>query len=167
MVRWRCAGPRVGWWRTAQRQRLPLPPRSHSQRKRDERLKRPAWVRSHAWSRVTSGVGLSVLGAVQDGTTKVFSKIVPHFDAQAWRPYIHHGRATCGTTDTEVGLVVERRGMPRAPQLASPLEHGHGRCRCHRLPAPCGHHLNPIEGCWRVLKDAIGAGRCFAPLHLF
>jgi hypothetical protein len=29
-----------------------------------------------------------------------------------------------------------------------------------------GHHLNPIEGFWRVMKEVIGAGRCFANLPL-
>ena len=32
------------------------------------------------------------------------------------------------------------------------------------LPVHCGHHLNPIEGFWRVMKDAIGAGRYFHDL---
>ncbi|HEY5865424.1 MAG TPA: hypothetical protein VI542_07720 [Candidatus Tectomicrobia bacterium] len=32
--------------------------------------------------------------------------------------------------------------------------------------AHCGHHLNPIEGFWRVTKGTIGAGRCFPDLHL-
>jgi IS1 family transposase len=32
----------------------------------------------------------------------------------------------------------------------------------HVFPAHCGHHLNSIEGFWRAMKDAIGAGRCFA-----
>jgi hypothetical protein len=27
------------------------------------------------------------------------------------------------------------------------------------------HHLNPIEGFWRVMKNAIGAGRCFSTLQ--
>jgi len=36
--------------------------------------------------------------------------------------------------------------------------------RLHFLPAHCGHHLNPIEGFWRVMKDAIGAGRCLRDL---
>ena len=40
------------------------------------------------------------------------------------------------------------------------------KLRFHFLPAHCGHHLNPIEGFWRVMKDCIGAGRCFANLHL-
>jgi hypothetical protein len=31
---------------------------------------------------------LSVIGAVQYGTSKVFYKIVPHFDAQEFRQYI-------------------------------------------------------------------------------
>src|SRR5262245_55413182 len=36
--------------------------------------------------------------------------------------------------------------------------------KMHFLP-PCGHHLNPIEGFWRVMKDTIGAGRCCPDLH--
>jgi len=75
---WRFALPRAGWWRQAQRARLPTRPLRQSQSKRDERLKRYAWVRSRSWSRVTSGVWLSVIGAVPYGTSKVFSKIVPH-----------------------------------------------------------------------------------------
>jgi hypothetical protein len=38
--------------------------------------------------------------------------------------------------------------------------------RCHFFPAHCGHHLNPMEGFWRVMQDTSGAGRCFAALHL-
>src|SRR5262245_28985401 len=34
-----------------------------------------------------------------------------------------------------------------------------------KLLVHCGHHLNPIEGFWRVMKDRIGAGRCFPDLH--
>ena len=74
---------------SAQRARLPTRPLSQSQIKRDERLKRQAWVRYRSWSRITSGVLLSVIGAVQYGTSKVFYKIVPHFDAQEFRQYIH------------------------------------------------------------------------------
>jgi DDE superfamily endonuclease len=44
-------------------------------------------------------------------------------------------------------------------------DHYQGKFRFHFLPAHCGHHLNPIEGFWRVMKDAIGAGRCFPDLH--
>jgi hypothetical protein len=33
------------------------------------------------------------------------------------------------------------------------------------LPARGGHPLNPIEGFWRVLKDKIGASRCFLELQ--
>jgi hypothetical protein len=79
----RFALPRAGWWRTAQRTRIPTRPLSQSQIKRDAALKRPAWVPYRAWSRITSGVLLSVIGAVHYGTSQVFSKIVPHFDAQA------------------------------------------------------------------------------------
>jgi hypothetical protein len=83
---WRFALPRAGWWRTAQRARLPIRPLRPSQSKREEALKRQVWLRYRSWSRITSGVLLSVLGAGQDGTTKVFSKRVPHFDAQELRP---------------------------------------------------------------------------------
>src|SRR5215470_12697831 len=79
---WRFALPRAGWWRTAQRARLSTRPLSPSQIKREESLKRQAWVRYRSWSRITSGVLLNVIGAVQYGTAQVFYKIVPHFDAQ-------------------------------------------------------------------------------------
>ena len=62
---WRFALPRAGWWRKAPRVRLPLRPLRPSQIRREESLKRQAWVRYRSWSRVTSGVLLSVLGAVQ------------------------------------------------------------------------------------------------------
>jgi hypothetical protein len=84
-ILWRFALPRAGWWRTAQRARLPLRPLSQSQIKREESLKRQTWLRYRSWSRITSGVLLAVLGAGQDGTSKVFYKIVPHFDAQELR----------------------------------------------------------------------------------
>jgi hypothetical protein len=79
-ILWRFALPRAGWWRTAQRTRLP--PRPLSQSTREESLKRHAWVQDRAWSHLTSGVLLSVIGAVHDGTSKVFSTIVPHCEAQ-------------------------------------------------------------------------------------
>jgi len=53
---WRFALPRLGWWRRAQRSRLPTRPLSQSQSRREESRKRQAWVRSRSWSRVTSGV---------------------------------------------------------------------------------------------------------------
>ena len=81
-VLWRFALPRAGWWRTAQRARLPTRPLSQSQIKREESLKRQAWLPYRSWSRITSGVLLSVIGAVQYGTSKVFDTIVPHCDAQ-------------------------------------------------------------------------------------
>ena len=73
-ILWRFALPRAGWWHTAQRVRLPIRPLSQSQIKRDEARKRQAWLRYRSWSRITSGVLLSVLGAVQYGTSKVFYK---------------------------------------------------------------------------------------------
>ena len=64
-ILWRFALPRAGWWRKAQRARLATRPLSQSQIKREESLKRQAWGQYRSWSRVTRGVLLSVLGAVQ------------------------------------------------------------------------------------------------------
>jgi hypothetical protein len=38
--------------------------------------------------------------------------------------------------------------------LDSILDHYHGKLHFYFLPAHCGHHLHPIEGFWRVMKDA-------------
>jgi transposase len=163
---WRFALPRAGWWRrTAQRFRLPIRPLSASQIKREEALKRQAWGHYRRWSRVASGVWLSVIGAVQYGTSKVFYKIVPQFDTEGLRHYIHQVMARFGHTGKEVVMVVDRSGIHRAHKLASTLTHWHEQFRLYLLPARCGHHLNPIEGFWRVMKDRIGAGRCFPDLH--
>lgn len=164
-ILWRFALPRAGWWRKAQRARLPIRPLSQSQIKREEALKRQAWTQYRAWSRVTSGVLLSVIGAVQYGTSKVFYKIVPHFDAQEFRQYIHQVMRVFGKTGKEVVMVVDRSGIHRAHKLDATLDHYREKFRFHFLPAHCGHHLNPIEGFWRVMKDTIGAGRCFPDLH--
>jgi hypothetical protein len=164
-ILWRFALPRAGWWRKGQRARLPTRPLSQSQINREEALKRQAWGRYRSWSRVPSGVLLSVIGAVQYGTSKVFYKIVPHFDAQELRQYIHQVMATFRKTEKEVVVVVDRSGIHRAHKLDTTLNRYQGKVRFHFLPAHCGHHLNPIEGFWRVMKDAIGAGRCFPDLH--
>jgi hypothetical protein len=110
---------------------------------------------------------LSVIGAVQYGTAKVFSKIVPHCDAQELRQYLHQVMATFSTTGKDVVLVVDRSGIHRAHKLDTTFDHYDGKVRFHFLPAHWGHHLNPIAGFWRVMKDGMGAGRCFANLHLF
>ena len=47
----------------------------------------------------------------------------------------------------------------------SSLEYYDGQWQFPLLPAHCGHHLNPIAGFWRVMKDAIGAGWYFPDLH--
>ena len=73
--------------------------------------------------------------------------------------------ATFRTTGTEGVMVVDRSGIPRAHKLDTTFDHSQGTCRFHFLPAHGGHHLNPIEGFWRVMKDVIGAGRCFPDLH--
>jgi transposase len=114
---------------------------------------------------MASGVLLSVIGAVQYGTSKVFYKIVPHFDTEGFRQYIHPVMALFGHTGKEVVMVADRSGIHRAHKLASTRTHWHEQFRLYLLPAHCGHHLNPIEGFWRVLKDRIGAGRCLPELH--
>jgi transposase len=162
---WRFALPRAGWWRRAQRYRLPTRPLSPSQIKSQEALKRQAWTQYRSWGRITSGVLLDVIGAVQYGTSRVFYKIVPHFDANEFRQYIHQVMRLFGSTDKKVVMVVERSGIHRARKLASTLEHYQGKVELHFLPAHCGHHLNPIEGFWRRMKEVIGAGRCFEDLH--
>ena len=104
-VLWRFALPRAGWWRQAQRARLPTRPLSQSHSKREESRKRQAWLPYCSWSRFTSGVWLSVIGAVQYGTAQVFSKVVPHVATEAFRPYIHQVMALCA------------RGQPRCSTL--------------------------------------------------
>ena len=150
----------------APRARIPTRPLSQSQIKQEESRKRQTWVQYRSWSRITSGVLLSVIGAVQYGTSKVFYKIVPHFDAQELRQYLHQIMATFSQTGKDVVMVVDRSGIHRAHKLDTTFDHYDGKLRFHLLPAHCGHHLNPIEGFWRVMKDCIGAGRCFAHLHL-
>ena len=108
---------------------------------------------------------LSVIGAVQDGTSNVCYKSVPHCEAQELRQYLPHVRATFRQTDPAVVMVVDRSGIHRAHKLDATLDHYRDKFRFHFLPARCGHHLNPIEGFWRVMKDAIGAGRCFSALQ--
>ena len=164
-ILWRFALPRAGWWRKAYRTRLPIRPLSQSQIKREETLKRQAWVQYRSWSSLTSGVLLCVIGAVQYGTSKVFYKVVPHFDTEGFRQYIHQVMALFGHTEKEVVMVADRSGIHRAHKLASTLTHWHEQFRLYLLPAHCGHHLNPMEGFWRVMKDRIGAGRCFPDLH--
>ena len=162
-VVWRFALPRAGWWRrTAQRFRLPIRPLSASQIKREEHLKRQAWEHYRSWSRVANGVLLSVIGAVQYGTSKVFYKIVPQFDTEGFRQYIHQVMALFGHTGKEVVMVVDRSGIHRAHKLASTLAHWHEQFRLYVLPARCGHHLNPIEVCQtQPIKMA------WCPLRLF
>jgi hypothetical protein len=122
-ILWRFALPRAGWWRTAPRVRLPIRPLSQSQITREEALTRQAWLRDHSWSRITSGVLLSVLGAGQYGPSTVFSTIVPHGDAQELRHDMHQVRAGFSTTGTEVVMGVDRSGIHRAHKLDAPLDH--------------------------------------------
>jgi hypothetical protein len=126
-ILWRFALPRAGWWRIAQRARILTRPLSHSQIKREESRKRHAWLRYRSWSRLTSGVLLSVIGAVQYGTSKVFYKIVPHFDAQELRQYLHQVMATFSKTGKDIVMVVDRSGIHRAHKLDTTFDHYAGK----------------------------------------
>ena len=66
---------------------------------------------------------LRVIGAVQSGISKVFYKIVPPFDAQELRQYLHPVMAVFRTTGTEVVMVVDRSGSQRAHKLDTTLDH--------------------------------------------
>jgi DDE superfamily endonuclease len=164
-VVWRFALPRRGWWRRGKRYRLPLRPLSPSQIRHQEALKRQAWRTYRSWSRISSGVLLHVLGAVPYGTSRVFYKLVPHFDAQEFRQYIHQIMQVFGSNGKEVVMVADRSGIHRAHKLDATLKHYQGKFRLKLLPAHSGHHLNPMEGFWRAMKDAIGAGRCLSDLR--
>jgi transposase len=164
-VLWRFALPRAGWWHQPTRYRLPLRPLTRSQINHAEACKRQAWHQYHTWDRIKDGVLLTLMSAVQYGTSKVFYKLVPHFDALEFRQYLHQLMATFSHTGKEVVLVVDRSGIHRAHKLTPTLERWAGRVRLHFLPAHSGHHLNPIEGFWRVLKSTVGAGRSFATLR--
>jgi hypothetical protein len=64
-----------------------------------------------------------------------------------------------------VVMVVDHSDIHRAGKLASTMAHYAGQLQFSPFHAHCGHHLNLIEGFWRGLKDAIGAGRCFPTWH--
>jgi len=130
-----------------------------------EACKRRAGRQYHAWDRLTDGGLLTLRGAVPYGTSKVFDKVVPPCDADAWRHSLHHLMAPCGPTGQAVVLVVDRRGIPRAHKGAPTLTRWAGRRRLHCLPAPSGPQRNPLEGFWRVLKRTVGAGRSFGTLR--
>ena len=164
-VVWRFALPRRGWWGRGRRYRLPLRPLSPSQIRHQEALKGQAWTTYRTWSRITSGVLLSVIGAVQYGTSRVFYKLVPHFDAQEFRQYIHQIMQVFGSSGQEVVMVTDQSGIHRAHKLDATFTHYQGKFRLQFLPAHSGHHLNPMEGFRRAMKEAIGAGRCLSHLH--
>jgi hypothetical protein len=142
-----------------------LPPLSQGQINAQERLKRQVWQQHRSWSRISSGVLLDVIGAVQYGTARVFYKIAPHFDANEFRQYIHQVMSLFGPSKTKGVRVVDRSGIHRARKWASTLDHDKDKFELHFLPAHSGHHLNPIEGFWRRMKEVIGAGRGFETLH--
>jgi len=79
---------------------------------------------------------------------------------------LHHVMAVCSKTGQAVVLVVDRSGSHRAHKLDTTLDHYDGQWRFHFFPAPGVPHLNPMEGFWRVMQGAIGAGRCLGNLHL-
>jgi hypothetical protein len=144
-ILWRFALLLAGWGRTAQRARIPTRPLSHSQIKGEESLKRQAWLQYRSWSRLTSGVLLSVIGAIQYGTSKVFDKIVPHFDAQELRQYLHQVMATFRKTGKDGVMVVDRSGIHRAHKLDTTFAHYDGKLRVHFFPPIVGTTSIPLK----------------------
>ena len=108
-ILWRFALPRAGWWhRHAQRYRLPTRPLTQSQIKREEALKREAWRRYRSWSRITSGVLLNVLGAVQKLPMQIAKINIVKIDqpdlADASSGQIHgNGRTQASRADAQDG----------------------------------------------------------------
>jgi hypothetical protein len=78
----------------------PLESRPHQRSRASQTPGLAAQYRS--WSRITSGVLLDVIGAVQYGTSRVFYKIVPPFDANEFRQYIHQVMRIFGPTGKKV-----------------------------------------------------------------
>jgi hypothetical protein len=136
-ILWRFALPRAGWWRTANRSRLTTGSLSRTQSKEHETRKRQPWQQHRSWSRVRAGVLLSVVGAVQYGTHKVFWKVVPHFATSECRQFIHQLMHTFGKYPEAppVVMAVDRSGIHRAMALQTTLAHSQGRFRFYLLPA--------------------------------
>ena len=67
------------------------------------------------------------LGALQSGTAKVFSTIVPHFEARELRHYLHQVLAVFRKTGQDVVRVVERSGLHRAPKLDTTFAYYEGK----------------------------------------
>jgi transposase len=122
-------------------------------------------LRYRSWSQVTSGVLLNVIGAVQYGTARVLYKIVPYFDAQDFRQYLHQVMAIFSKTGKEVVMVIDRSGIHRAKKTRPDSGALAGAVAVPFVAARCGHHLNPIEGFWQRMQEVIGAGRCFSDLQ--
>src|SRR4029434_6419314 len=101
-------------------------------------------------------IWLTSRGRLQRGPADLSAGLrytTPQCDAQEFRQYIHQVMGIFRKTDKEVVMVVDRSGIHRAKKLASTLAHYDGQLQFHLFPARCGHHLNPIEGFWRVMKD--------------
>ena len=82
---WRFALPRLGWWRRAQRYRLAHTPAEPGPVERPESHKRQTWGQYRSWSRIAGACCSPASSARSDiGTSKIFYKIVPHFDAQSY-----------------------------------------------------------------------------------
>jgi hypothetical protein len=62
---------------------------------------------------------------------KIGDKIVPHFDAQEFRQYLHQIMATFRKTGKDVVMVVDRSGIHRAHKLDTTFDHYDGQLRFH------------------------------------
>ena len=82
---------------------LASPPALESESDQTRRIPQAASVAPVARGAASpAGCCFSVIGAVQYGTSKVFYKIVPHFDTEALRQYIHQVMHIFSKTAKEV-----------------------------------------------------------------
>jgi len=127
--------------------------------KKQEKQKREDWNEHRSWSWITSGVLLVVLGVVEYLTSKTIFKIVPHFTTKEFKQFLY--QVTAAFKGKKIVMILDNCKIHKAKILDPLLEKWEGKFELYFLPPHAGHLLNPIEGFWHALKDAIGAGRSF------
>lgn len=110
---WRFALPRWGWLAAYTALSAPYPP-SQSQ---------PNQTRRSMQTPGLEAVSHHVIGAVQYSTDCVLYKIVPHFDTQNFRQYLHQVMAIFSNTGKEIVIVADRSSIHRAHKLTATLDH--------------------------------------------
>ena len=141
--------------------------------------KRQTWLQYRAWSRITSGVLLSVIGAVQYGTSKSSIKSCPtlmlrnyaNISIKSWRPSAKPERRRHGRRSQRDPSGAQARRDPRPlpwqvslpfltrPLWAPPQSHrrllagDEGRHRCRTLLAICMHSTGAHARCLWPIKS--------------